>query len=990
MYFHNIKNRKNLFLLVLLFVSGFSKAQNPVFKTVIQTGHAKLAQNLRIGPSGKFAVSYASDNSVILWDLTLLKQIGTYQLENGIKVVDFGPAGRYVYIYTSMEGLFRWDTETGESKTVIPEDRGNVTHVMIWEDYKSIVTVHNDRFKVIDIETGKILLSKIIDEDKGYAGKINVSKKNDLLIVSFSAWKDSDSRLIIYDLATLNVKKEIYMQGRASAYSEALNTLMIVSWDRNELIFISMHDYSQKSIAIPSAMKLALSPDQTKVLVSANENMTQATKGPNFWKLSDISLYDIETRTKLKTFPFQNQYNALFKFISDDRLMMNTDQQGMHIINVENDQFVKSFSAGLVPVVDIGYDVEGDRLATHHQDTIYLWDRRMQRASTKLVNARVGFREAHYGFFPTYRSSYEEHKTTTRKRITAAQDSLITRKLHGDRRWGPKESNLVNPPAMFMLIPSHDDESIFMAGRDFKKKGINIGLYQFKPSSNQIIEYDGHVKTVELAEQSHDHKHAYSAAQGEIKTWEQSTQKLITTSYLFKDGGFVTLTPDGYYTSSLNAVDQVVFAKGKEAYTFENFDLNYNRPDIIAKRLGVASPEFVSVLKKAWVKRLKRYGLSEGDIKGEIDLPLLTLDTEAIPLETSKKVLEIPVRATSSVALNRYIVSVNGVPLNHTEDFQMDGSTDQRTLKIELTSGENRIKIVCLNSTGFKSLSQSLSINYTQPKIKPNLYLLSIGVSEFKQKDFNLTYADKDAQDVISLFESGSKYGKVISIPLLNKEANLKEFESIKKQLQGARPEDYMIIFVASHGLLSDELDYYLAMNDVDFESPDKGGLLYEHLEEVFKLSNARNRLVFLDACHSGEVDKDETTVVSATNTPHESVNSRGFKAVASSEKKVGLQSSFDLMKELFVDLEQSTGATVISSASGEEYAFESPQWNNGVFTYALLRGLKHNLADKNKDGQIRISEIRNYVYEQVHSLTNGKQNPTSRTENTENDFVVW
>lgn len=148
--------------------------------------------------------------------------------------------------------------------------------------------------------------------------------------------------------------------------------------------------------------------------------------------------------------------------------------------------------------------------------------------------------------------------------------------------------------------------------------------------------------------------------------------------------------------------------------------------------------------------------------------------------------------------------------------------------------------------------------------------------------------------------------------------------------------------------------------------------------------------MVFLDACHSGEVDKDETTVVTASNTQHENVNARGFKTVSSSASKVDLQSSFDLMKELFVDLQQSTGATVISSASGEEYAFESPQWNNGVFTYALITGLKNGSADKNKDGSIHVSEIQSYVYERVSALTNGKQNPTSRTENTENDFVVW
>ena len=95
-------------------------------------------------------------------------------------------------------------------------------------------------------------------------------------------------------------------------------------------------------------------------------------------------------------------------------------------------------------------------------------------------------------------------------------------------------------------------------------------------------------------------------------------------------------------------------------------------------------------------------------------------------------------------------------------------------------------------------------------------------------------------------------------------------------------------------------------------------------------------------------------------------------------------------MKELFNDIRSSTGAVVISSASGVEFAYESPQWNNGVFTYALLEGLKNKTADLNKDGLVRVSELKDYVSDRVQELTNGRQNPTSRRENLENDFVVW
>ena len=47
-----------------------------------------------------------------------------------------------------------------------------------------------------------------------------------------------------------------------------------------------------------------------------------------------------------------------------------------------------------------------------------------------------------------------------------------------------------------------------------------------------------------------------------------------------------------------------------------------------------------------------------------------------------------------------------------------------------------------------------INLNSTQAKIntKGDLYFLSIGVSDYKQSDFNLTYADKDALDMSSVY----------------------------------------------------------------------------------------------------------------------------------------------------------------------------------------------------------------------------------------------
>jgi hypothetical protein len=54
------------------------------------------------------------------------------------------------------------------------------------------------------------------------------------------------------------------------------------------------------------------------------------------------------------------------------------------------------------------------------------------------------------------------------------------------------------------------------------------------------------------------------------------------------------------------------------------------------------------------------------------------------------------------------------------------------------------------------------------------------------------------------------------------------------------------------------------------------------------------------------------------------------------------------------------------------------------------MEGLKSGKADKNRDGSITTTELKDYVIEKVIELTQGQQNPTSRKENVEFDFRVW
>jgi uncharacterized caspase-like protein len=87
--------------------------------------------------------------------------------------------------------------------------------------------------------------------------------------------------------------------------------------------------------------------------------------------------------------------------------------------------------------------------------------------------------------------------------------------------------------------------------------------------------------------------------------------------------------------------------------------------------------------------------------------------------------------------------------------------------------------------------------------------------------------------------------------------------------------------------------------------------------------------------------------------------------------------------------LRRGSGAVVISSASGTQFALESPQWKNGVFTYAVLDGLKNKRIAPSASGKVTVSGLRDYVIAKVPALTNGQQTPTARQEQLDDDFAI-
>lgn len=518
----------------------------------------------------------------------------------------------------------------------------------------------------------------------------------------------------------------------------------------------------------------------------------------------------------------------------------------------------------------------------------------------------------------------------------------------------------------------------------------------------------GHAAEVRAAAFSPDGRTLASASDDTTtKIWSAETGRLVVSLLSLDDGSWIGYTPDGFYAATKGARRAIGFRVGDRAFPFEQFDLKLNRPDILLERIGRSPAELREAYRSAYRRRLRRAGFTEEALGADFHLPQVAILSRNLPARTKERTLRFRVAAGDTrYALDRLNVDVNGVPVYGSGGLTLKGvraRKAERDLSLELSAGRNKIQVSALNERGAESLKETFFVDYEGSAAKPDLYVAAIGVSRYRDGRYDLTYADKDAGDVSAFFAGeGKNFGHVFTLRVLDEEATKENIGKVKSFFQRSRVDDEVVLFLAGHGVLDEKLDYYFGTADMDFSRPSERGLPYEAVEDLLDRIPARKKLLLVDTCHAGELDKEETRLAARdgqqsgdattlAKSQEGQVKQRRFpRAEIIGSRPVYLSDTYDLLGELFADLRRGSGATVISAAGGAEYSFEGREWKNGVFTYSLLEGMRGGDADLNKDGVISVSELRDYVTRRVQKLTGGRQRPTVRRENLENDFRVY
>ena len=487
----------------------------------------------------------------------------------------------------------------------------------------------------------------------------------------------------------------------------------------------------------------------------------------------------------------------------------------------------------------------------------------------------------------------------------------------------------------------------------------------------------------------------YAGNGTELQLYDYNSGKLIVRHIPIDESGYLDLLPSGYYKGTPAAAASLHYVTAdSRIVTFDQQDIKYNRPDLVLEAIGHADTSLIRSYRRAYEKRLRKLGVDTASFREELSLPEVSiLHRDTIRYERGTDLLKLHIRGDGVASrLDMFNIWVNDVPVFGSRGYSLRHLRKKifdTTLVIRLSEGENRIETTVRNNKGTESYRMPLYVKYAPAvPVKSRTYFIGIGIDRFADSSHNLHWSVKDIRDLAAALKAQYEDDFIVLDTLFNEKVTARNIAAIKDGLKDATVNDRVILSYSGHGLLSDSLDYYLSTYDVNFKKPEEKGLSYEALQNLLDSIAPRRKLMLLDACHSGEVDKEERSRINAAagalaRNGVKASFARGAEVTSNdTTAHVGMNNSFELMQALFANIGAGTGSTIIAASGGSQFAYESGDVGNGVFTYCLLQ-----LLDQRRT--IKMSELQKIVSERVLEMTNGLQRPAVRNGVLYNDWSL-
>lgn len=408
---------------------------------------------------------------------------------------------------------------------------------------------------------------------------------------------------------------------------------------------------------------------------------------------------------------------------------------------------------------------------------------------------------------------------------------------------------------------------------------------------------------------------------------------------------WIAWTPEGYFDASPGAEDLIGFhlnqGRDREGEFVSSRQLweTFYQPGLVARRLDADGDRLLAeqVQRRGDIRNLLKSG----------SVPEIELTSAASTQTSGSYTLSVRIR-NAGQGDGRLVVRVDGVEL--AGRWNAPALTPGRvvSMPVDLGEGLRRLSVELVDARGVASRPVTAQVQVARPAgpVASLLHVLAIGVTQYRDQALarGVAFAADDAVAVGAAFERGAAglHARVRPQVLRNEQATRAGIEAAARQLAAdVKPEDTVVIYLAGHGVTANGEYHFLPWETryTNFEALVSQALSADALRQMLAQISARKVLVLLDTCSSGR-----------------------FSLVKGRE--IDDKASLDRLQRV-------TGRAVIAAAADEKMALEGEE-RHGVFTYALLRALE-GAADRDRDGLVSVSEVGQYIDEQVPAITKRK-----------------
>ncbi len=1010
--------RKLFFISILTFIFAISNTNAQEIVPVIQSGHSGSIMFVEWDNTGRYIASVDDNNEIIIYDIIAGKVFYRTKFPGTSLVtgIQFDNDGKLYASNTQNAICFDPATlQTSEASHGVKPKKmsenfkirnsslknkngGNIFNNNAYTKFTYAAESPDNKHIIVGDETGGIYFCDNKMEKKAFKKEhsmpindISFSKQGDMVAIASADRSVSIWRLANYKMERRFIPRSFCISALAAgadsksfAFGDELGYAYRITFAHDKLICETVDAHNGQI---------------NDIVFSANNNVV-ATAGSD----NSASVVDFENKIELQKFKAQNSTKGVKKVFDINAIQeqalkgenekTNMYDENVYSVSISNDGKYLVYSAGK-------WGLDDPMLKFANISSLNILGKKEERTTKKGNGMSMAVPNNPYIFkqiiFDTLGYFYGIENDS--RKIHKYKSSLTGFVLNGECEMAQmtEKAELDN-----MLILRQKSEPTMT---DFYMQKIDpITKDVYKCKGYEVIRTDKNGKSTTYKGQfgyindiivlKGQNFLIASSKDASLNIYNLETGEKLLSIYVVDGGKLIYVTPENYYMATGDAITGLGYYHNGRVYPAEQFDIKYNRPDYVLKSLEVFDNEIIEMYRLAYLKRIQKLGFTEKMLDGEMELPVIKIiNASEIQVTTDQPTSFVKLNLKDeNYNLNRLNVYVNDVPMYGTNGMDLSDRYSTETfvnVDIPLSKGRNIIQFSCVNEKGMESLKEEFEVFYNSTdKQKPNLYLISLAVADYAQSEYNLRYTINDGRGFVKLFsEKATNFENVFVDSLYNTNCTKANFITLKEKLKKTNVDDYVYVHIAGHGLLDDELNWYFATHDIDFYDPAVNGLKYEEIENILDGIPARNKLLLMDACHSGEVDKHDGVEIAEKADGDET---RGAVTVNKRKKtKHSLGNSFELMRLLFSDLKKGTGTIVISAASGGGYALEIEAIDHGIFTYCLMDAFNKNKADRNKDKTISVSELRNFIFDGVKVMSEGKQQPTSRQENLQNDFMV-